>query len=79
MDKPAPDFDKEPWKHPVVWKSHLIRMTRDYPDGVAFAVATCECGWRFSVKVDGVESIKAREAAVHAHWHDVIEAPTVAS
>lgn len=45
MDKPAPDFDREPWKHPAVWKSHLVRNTRDYSDGVAFAAASCECGW----------------------------------
>ncbi len=58
MNRPAPDFDKEPWKHPAVWESHLVRNTRDYSDGVAFAV-------------------RARDAAVHTHWHDVIKASAV--
>lgn len=77
MNNPTPNFDREPWKHPAVWKSHLVRMTRDYADGVAFAVASCECGWRSSTEIDGVKSIRARNAAVHAHWHDVIKASAV--
>ena len=77
MNNPAPDFDKEPWKHPAVCKSHLVRNTRDYPDGVAYSVAACECGWQLRVKVDGVKSAKVRDAAVHAHWHDIIKASAV--
>jgi hypothetical protein len=72
-----PDYADEPWKHPAVWKSHLVRMTCDYPESVPFAVASCECGWTFREKIDGVKSSKARFAAVRAHWHDVIKASTV--
>lgn len=77
MDKPAPDFDKEPWKHPAVWKSHLVRMTRDYPDDIPYSVATCECGWQNRVKVNRLKSVKEQDASVHTHWHEVIKASAV--
>lgn len=78
----APDYEKEPYRHPAVWKSHLVRMTRDYPAGEAWNVATCECGWSHrelvtetaarwaAAKKDGRDP--RREDAVHAHWRHVI-------
>jgi hypothetical protein len=70
----APDFAKEPWKHPAAWKSHLVRRTRDYPPcGTWVTVATCECGWAACAKVVfGGAGERAVDAAVEDHWRDVI-------
>ncbi len=48
----ATDYSKEAWKHPACWRSHLVRMTRDYPEGKPVSVATCECGWVSRMSVD---------------------------
>lgn len=67
--KPPVDFAKQPWKHPVCWHSHLVRMTRDYPDGKPVSVARCECGWTSRMPIG--KPIE-QEKAVNAHWLDVI-------
>jgi hypothetical protein len=69
----APNFKREPWKHPAVWPDHLVRQTRDCPANIAVSVATCECGWCACVKVDskGPGHI-ALDDAIVAHWHSVI-------
>lgn len=58
------------WEHPAVHGQHVISMTRDYPGGVSFSVATCRCGWSFRVETKpfGLE----RDDAVDNHWRDVI-------
>lgn len=57
------------WEHPAR-DGHTVSMTRDYPGGVSFNVATCRCGWSFRVETKpfGLE----RDDAVDAHWRDVI-------
>lgn len=67
----TPDYHREPWKHPACWNHHLVRMTRDYPAGVAVCVATCQCGWAACAKVAGGGEV-ARDDAVEHHWHSVI-------
>jgi hypothetical protein len=67
----APDFRKKPWTHPAVWPGHMVKMTRDYPAGVAVSVATCECGWVVCARVSGAGHV-AQDDAVHEHWLDVI-------
>lgn len=75
----ALNFKKQPWKHPAVWPAHLVRMTRDYPAGVAVGVATCECGWVVCAKATGAGYV-ALDDAVEAHWLEVIaEAEKVAA
>lgn len=70
----APDFDREPWKHPAVWSGHIVRRTRDYPAGVAVSVATCECGWACCARVArGGANEVAIDDATHDHWLEVIE------
>jgi nitrogen fixation protein FixH len=70
-----------PWEHPVVRRDHVVSMTRDYPDGVAWSVATCQCGWtaRETVADQAARYRAARTNgkrasldAVEAHWRDVI-------
>lgn len=71
---PMPNFKKEPWKHPAVWNAHVVKMTRDYPNGVVVSVATCECGWSVCSRVferRGPDYL-ARDDAVHEHWLGVI-------
>jgi hypothetical protein len=65
----APNYKKEPWKHRIVWESHLVRRTRDYHCDVASSVATCECGWAACVKVDsrGAGHVDLDDAT-HDHW-----------
>ncbi|MDI3559590.1 hypothetical protein [Bradyrhizobium sp. Arg816] len=57
------------WEHPAR-DGHTVSMTRDYPGGVSFNVATCLCGWSFRCesKPFGLE----RDDAVDAHWREVI-------
>jgi hypothetical protein len=45
-------------------------MTRDYPGGVSFNVATCQCGWSFRVETKpfGLD----QDDAVDAHWREAI-------
>jgi hypothetical protein len=69
----AINFKKEPWKHPAVWPGHVVKMTRDYPAGVAVSLATCECGWAACAKVSGAGYV-AQDDAVEAHWFEVIAA-----
>ncbi|WKA31570.1 hypothetical protein [Bradyrhizobium roseum] len=61
----------EPWKHPAVWPGHLVRMTREWFDGDAVNVATCECGWAACAKATGAGCV-AQDDAIEAHWFDVI-------
>ena len=76
MSEPA-----RPWEHPAVSGKHVVTMTRDYPDGVAWSVATCRCGWSAREPVDGVaarwqrarmDGADPRDDAVYAHWREVI-------
>ena len=67
----AVDLDKEPWKHPAVWKCHLVRMTTACPDGVFISVAACECGWIVCAKF-GYDGHLAQTRAINGHWHCVI-------
>ena len=67
----APNFRKEPWKHPAVWNAHLVKMTRDYPARVAVSVATCQCGWVVCARVSGGGEV-AVDDAVEGHWLGVI-------
>lgn len=57
------------WEHPAR-DGHTVSMTRDYPGGVSFNVATCLCGWSFRVETKpfGLE----RDDAVDAHWREII-------
>ncbi|MCK1684269.1 hypothetical protein IVA87_34005 [Bradyrhizobium sp. 147] len=59
------------WDHPAIAAAHVVKMTRDYPGGVSFNVATCQCGWSFRCETRpfGLEC----DAAVDAHWREVIE------
>lgn len=68
-----PDFAKEPWKHPAVWKSHMVKMTRDYLADVPSSVATCECGWTACVRVDsrGAGHV-AIDDDINDHWLEAI-------
>lgn len=59
------------WGHPAIAGKHVVSMTRDYPAGVAFGVATCQCGWLFRVEV-APENAFASDRAVEAHWRDAI-------
>lgn len=81
----TPDYQKEPFRHPAVWPSHLVRHTRDYPNGEAWNVATCECGWSHRERVDDTAArwkaakkagTDPRNDAVCAHWRDVISRAT---
>lgn len=65
----APDYAKEPWKHPVVWKSHVVTMTRQYLCKVETTVATCECGWAACAKL---ANYRSQDRAINDHWHSVI-------
>jgi hypothetical protein len=75
----TPDYHSEPWKHPAVWRTHLVSRTRDGPAGVS--VATCECGWAACARsAPGGAGERAVSAAVHDHWREVIaEAGAVAA
>lgn len=69
----TPDYHKEPWKHPACWNHHLVKMTRDYPAGVAVSLATCQCGWAACAKVGGAGAgDRAVDRAVEDHWRDLI-------
>lgn len=71
----APNFAKEPWKHPAVWPDHLVRNTRGYHCDVPTNVATCECGWALCVKVAaGGAGYVALDDAINDHWLEVIAA-----
>lgn len=72
-----------PWEHPAVSGKHVVSMTRDYPDGVAWSVATCQCGWTARELVSEVsarwkrseiDGTDPRDDAVYAHWRGVIAA-----
>ncbi|WP_440640256.1 MT-A70 family methyltransferase [Bradyrhizobium sp. PUT101] len=58
------------WEHPAVDGSHVVSMTRDYTADASFVVATCRCGWSF--RCVGKPFDLDREAAVDAHWREVI-------
>ncbi len=47
---PPPDFNRHPYKHPAVWKHHLVKTASGRPDGVAITTASCECGWIICTK-----------------------------
>jgi hypothetical protein len=71
----TPDYHNEPWKHPAVWRSHVVRMTRDCADGATFSVATCECGWTNRIKIErGGAGYVDQDDAVNAHWLATIAA-----
>jgi N6-adenosine-specific RNA methylase IME4 len=57
------------FEHPAI-AEHVISMTRDYPGGVSFNVATCRCGWSFRVETKPFDL--ERDDAVDAHWRDII-------
>jgi hypothetical protein len=64
------DFQKEPWRHPVAWKSHLVTMKRELICNVVSQVGTCECGWSIACRIaDGVQPVSD---AAHDHWRAVI-------
>ena len=45
-------------------------MTRDYPDdGIAYHVATCQCGWTDRIHVGGHVWL---DVAINSHWLDEI-------
>jgi len=77
----TPDFHKEPWKHPAVWKSHVVTMTLQYLCNVPTHRATCECHWAACVRMDrGQRGRNDLDKAINAHWHSVIaEAGSVAA
>ncbi|WP_262048637.1 S-adenosylmethionine-binding domain-containing protein [Bradyrhizobium sp. Bra78] len=58
------------WDHPAVHGEHVVSMTRDYPGGIAFNVATCRCGWSFRCETKPFDL--DRDAAVDAHWREII-------
>lgn len=59
------------WGHLAIAGKHVVSMTRDYPAGVTVSVATCQCGWACCAKVArGWDCYN--DAAVEAHWRDVI-------
>lgn len=60
------------WEHPAIAGLHVVSMTRDYPDGVAWTVATCQCGWTDQQIVPHRRTDKPPSDAVDAHWRDVI-------
>jgi N6-adenosine-specific RNA methylase IME4 len=61
------------WEHPAVANKHVVTMTRDYPDGVSFDVATCQCGWTFRCET-AAHGAWYREEAVDAHRRELIAA-----
>lgn len=65
------DFKKEPWKHPAVWKHHLVKRADAFPDGVHVDVASCECGWAASARF-GFKGHLAQTQAIDDHWQCVI-------
>lgn len=69
--KDAIDFQKYPYKHPAVWKWHLVKMTSGNVDGVAISTASSECGWivcsRFNYR-----GHLAQSTAINEHWYAVI-------
>jgi hypothetical protein len=75
MNRPAIDFSKQPWKHPAVWRSHMIEITRERSDngGPGISVASCECGWSSRIPLVGGGHV-AQDNAINAHWHGVITA-----
>jgi hypothetical protein len=60
------------WSHPVISTAHVVRMTRDYPAGVAWCVATCQCGWSFRAELGLGKGAALRDEAAHEHWRDVV-------
>lgn len=66
---PPVDYAKQPWKHPACWNAHIVRMTRDYPEGKPVSVATCECGWISRMLIG---KPREQDKAIDAHWLDVI-------
>jgi hypothetical protein len=69
----TPDYHREPWKHPAVWKTHLVSRTRDGAAGITVSVGSCECGWAVCARsAPGSAGERAVDAAVHGHWCDVI-------
>ncbi|WP_456622165.1 MULTISPECIES: MT-A70 family methyltransferase [unclassified Bradyrhizobium] len=58
------------WEHPAVDDQHVVSMTRDYPGGVSFSVATCRCGWSF--RCETKPFVLDRDDAVDNHWREVI-------
>lgn len=69
--------------HPAISGKHVVTMTRAYPDGVAWSVATCQCGWTARELVTDVsdrfrrtktEGFDPDDDAVRAHWRDVAKA-----
>ena len=63
----------QPSKHPACQAGHVpVRMTREYPAGVAWCVATCPCGWTFRTELGLGRGARDRDDAVTAHWADVI-------
>lgn len=71
----APDYSKQPWKHPVNWKAHVVSMTREIIDGVDHCVARCECSWSTTAALGTKQQgYVTRDDAIHAHWADNIAA-----
>ncbi len=67
----APDYAKQPWKHPACWTGHIISMTRETSNGAIWSVATCECGWTFRGEME-LMGAERRDVEMHDHWLDVI-------
>jgi N6-adenosine-specific RNA methylase IME4 len=69
-DAAPPVRSEEPlWMHPAIAGKHVITMTRDYPDGVSFDVATCQCGWKTYARA-GIE--RQIDDQINAHWRETI-------
>lgn len=58
------------WDHPAIAGLHTVSMTRDYPGGVSFNIATCLCGWSF--RCETVPFALDQDDAVDAHWREAI-------
>jgi hypothetical protein len=77
MSISPPDFYKEPFKHPAVWKSHLVRRVLGHVGGASVYIATCECGFAASAAINSAGSASLA-IAVDEHWRDVIAAAEAA-
>lgn len=66
----APDYNKEPWRHPRAWRGHVVRFTLGCDAGVEIRIATCECGWSVCTRLDHGRAIL--DVAQNDHWRGVI-------
>lgn len=66
-----PCFAKEPWKHPAVWKCHMVKKTSGNVEGVAITTAECECRWIITTRMTYAGHL-SETAAINEHWRSVI-------